>query len=376
MKDNTQGWRAQLALGATALTLATSCGVIDLYNNITFGLLISPAIAGLMFVAWLGVMGIPGLAAFRGWAWHYLLILGLALSMTAWAGWDSYGTSQQNFSLASKERQDAHNKAEAKEKRAKEVLENIKETGTAEQLGTLADKADATETEAGKKLANAETASAKVCDPEALQPRACKAAKTEKDKAAEVGRQAKADAKLAHERLSQAKARDKAEADLAEAEQRSSKGGAVVHEENRILSLLGLLMTLSGAMLGGEGIALLGAASQARKASAPKAKKERPTVPPTGGTRAPLPANVTPLREHEVKAWLASAVEPGGSIRGGEAIKAFNRWTDNGQMTAEELRSILARIYGDALVARTSGYSVRGISRRTGAASQAKAASC
>ena len=376
MNNSTLGWRAQMALGATALTLATSCGAIDLFNNITFGLLISSAMAGLMFVAWLGVMGIPALAAFQGWAWHYLLILGLALSMTAWAGWDSYGTSQQTFSLASKERQDAHNKAEAKEKRAREVLTSIKETGTVEQLGTLAEKADKTEAEAGKKLADAETASAKVCDPEVLQPRACRAAKAEKGKAADASSQAKADAKLAHERLSQAAARDKAEADLAEAEQRSAKGGAVVHEENQILSLLGLALTLSGAMLGGEGIALIGAGMTARKAQtrAPKQRKETAPVPPTGGTR--LPANVVPMRRHEVEAWLSSATEPGESLRGGEAIKAFNRWTDNAKMEPGELRSILAHIYGDALVARTSGYSVRGIQLRARTASQAKAVSC
>jgi hypothetical protein len=43
-------------------------------------------------------------------------------------------------------------------------------------------------------------------------------------------------------------------------------------------------------------------------------------------------------------------------------------------MTAGELRSILAELYPDKLKERTSGYSISGVSLRTATASEAKAA--
>ncbi len=102
-----------------------------------------------------------------------------------------------------------------------------------------------------------------------------------------------------------------------------------------------------------------------------------PGGPPTGDTKEPLPANVVPLnaRRHSVEAWLRSATEAGGSLKGGEAFKAYKRWPERlPDMTAGELRSILAAIHPGAVEARTSGYTVRGISLRT--AAQTKAASC
>ena len=286
MKHTTLGWRTLLALGVIGSVLTAACGSIDVINNYLYAA--SPIGKAAMVVAGLMLMAVPGMAAIHGWLKHYVLITVVALAMTATAGLSSYSTGQQQTALVSQTVQENYKKAEAKRTRALEVLSSIKVTGTAKELGKLTDKADKAETEAGKKLAEAETASAKVC--KRPHSEACSTAKTEAAKAADARKRAEADATLAHERLSQAEARDKAEADLAEAEAASAKGGAVVREENQLLNWLCLLLTLSGAMLGEKGVALITAGWQARQARAAKpARKDKAAAAATAKPDAAEP---------------------------------------------------------------------------------------
>ena len=56
---------AQLVRGVTALALAVGCGSVDLWNNFTFGIVISLVIAAVMVIAGLMVISVPGMAASR-----------------------------------------------------------------------------------------------------------------------------------------------------------------------------------------------------------------------------------------------------------------------------------------------------------------------
>lgn len=360
MKDTTLGWRVQLTLGATGVVLAIAAGVFDLINNFTFGIAISRVLAGVMVIAAIGVTYIPAAAAARGWTKLYLAGIVIALGMTTFAGYNAYSSGQQTNALAAQTVQVNYKKAEEKRNRALEVLSSVKETGAADELGKLAAKADTASDEA-----------------DATSKRDCKKSRSEACKlATDAKKRAEAAANLAHERLSQAKARDEAKADLAEAEAKAASGQAIVHEENRVMELLALALTQIMAMIGGEGMTLIGAGWQARPARAPKPKKAPVPGKPTGGKPEPLPDNVTHLHQHSVKSWLDGATQGGGELRGGEALKAYKRWAGRTatDMTAKELRSILTALCGSAVEVKTSGYVVRGISLRIGTAAQTKAA--
>ncbi|MGO9543607.1 MAG: hypothetical protein ACLPPF_02275 [Rhodomicrobium sp.] len=360
MNSTTLGWRVTIVTGATLALLACAAAGVDLANNYAFGITISPMFAAVTVIAAIGVIVIPAVATILGWCWLKRIATAAVVAMTVWCAWNAYGTSQGNSALAAQTRQEQYLKAVDKEKRAKAVLENIKETGDAEELGKAANEADT-------KLAEAEAASKHDCK----KPRsdAC-------SRAAEAKKQAEAERKLARERSSQAKARDKAKVDLAEAEAKSATGAALVREESPVLTWLGILLTQAVALLGGEGAALIGAGWSARPARALKPRKAAAPVPPRGGKPEPLPDNVTHLHQHSVKAWLDGATQGGGELRGGEALKAYKRWAGRTatDMTAKELRSILTALCGSAVEVKTSGYVVRGISLRAAGATQAKAA--
>ncbi len=360
MNSTTLGWRVTIVTGATLALLACAAAGVDLANNYAFGITISPMFAAVTVIAAIGVIVIPAVATILGWCWLKRIATAAVVAMTVWCAWNAYGTSQGNSALAAQTRQEQYLKAVDKEKRAKAVLASIKEVGTVTQLGNLAAKADAN-------LAEAETTSGRDCKKPHSQ--ACKRAEATK-------KLAEQDATLAHERLSQAEARDKAEADLAKAEAKSATGAALVREESPVLTWLGILLTQAMALLGGEGAALIGSSVRARTERAPKAKKPAAPSGPKGGTKEPLPANVIPLSKHSVKAWLDGATQGGGDLRGGEALKAYKRWAgrEARDMKSEELRAILTGLLGEAVETRTSGYVVRGISLRIGTAAQTKAA--
>ncbi len=62
---NAELYGAQLVRGVTALALAVGCGSVDIWNNFTFGIVISLVIAAVMVIAGLMVISVPGMAASR-----------------------------------------------------------------------------------------------------------------------------------------------------------------------------------------------------------------------------------------------------------------------------------------------------------------------
>lgn len=380
MEDITEGHRVQLAASLTLLAMVAGATINDLVNNFAYGWAISGTAALTMVIAALAVPAIPAVAKKRGWCWLKRAAAAAAVVMTVYCAWNAYSVGQANTSLASQTVNQNYEKAKAKEKRANEVLSNIKELGTVAELGTMAVQADARLTEASKTLADAGKASEKACKKPLSD--ACTLANADR-KVAETGKTlAEREAKLAHERASQAEARDEAKRELAEAEALTRSGKTAERKESEILTALSILLTQLVALLSGEAFAMTGGALKARRvareaAVAPRPRKAPATANPMGGERLPSAANVIPLnlRRHGVEAWLRTATKRGGELKGGEAFKAYQRWPEADKtMTAPELRAILASIYGEALAPKNSGYVVRGISLRTAAASEPRTA--
>ena len=302
MKPTTLGWRAQLARGIALMALACGCAVIDIINNYAYGIAVSPVLAGLMVFAAIGVVAIPAIAGDRIRSWYYFLPTAAAVAMTVWCAYHAYSSKQTDLALSSQNRQEIYLKAKAKEARAAATLDGIKLyikdnglLGTVKELAILADKADQAEAAASKRQAVAETASQKPCRRPASDD--CKEAKETKAKAAAARSQAEADARKAHERLSQAETRDKAEADLVGAEAESANGQVQVRQESEVLTWLGIGFTQLMALLGGKGAEFIGTAWSVREQQ--PAKKSKPR-----GESAEQPAAAEPDILARIKALV------------------------------------------------------------------------
>jgi hypothetical protein len=358
----TDGWRSQLFWGASIAIVAAGCGIVDGINNYTFGIAISSMSAAVMLFAAALVIAVPAFAAYRGWDWLKAGVLATALALTVWAAASSYGTSQAGLHTATQDRQAQYQRATEKRQKAVETLAAIKETGQAGELAKLADQADARFDEANATWARS-------CKKAWLD--ICKDATSEKTSA--VAKQT-----AARQRLSDAKSRDKAAADIEAAEVIMNAGQTVVREENQALVWLSIALTQGGALLGGEGFALLLLGMTGRQSwkQTRRKKARNETAPDNGGGTKRLPDNVINITDRQsVKAWLDTAtIARGGRVRGSEVFRAYKAWNEaNANMDAKTFRAILTSILGESCIeARTSGYSVLGRTLRTSQASTAK----
>jgi hypothetical protein len=366
MKEpTTEGWRSQLFWGASIAIVAAGCGIVDGINNYTFGIAISSMSAAVMLFAAALVIAVPAFAAYRGWDWLKAGVLATALALTVWAAASSYGTSQAGLHTATQDRQDHYRRASEKRQKATETLAAIKETGQAVELAKLADQADA-------RFDEANTTWARSCKKAWLD--ICTTATAEK-KAAEAKQTA------ARQRLSDAKSRDKASADIESAEAIMNAGQTVIREENPALVWLSIALTQGGALLGGEGFALLLLGMAGRKTwKQSRRKKARTETAPDGGggTKQPLPGNVVSMTaRRSVDTWANAhlASEIGGEVRGSDIHRAYKRWKEHDpSITSAEMKEILATVLKDGkgkVVMRTSGWTVRG-SKLVSSQTQAK----
>lgn len=366
MKDTTtDGWRSQLFWGASIAVVAAGCGIVDGINNFTFGISISSMSAAVMLFAAALVIAVPAFAAYRGWDWLKAAVLAIALALTVWAAASSYGTSQAGLHTATQDRQDQYLRAKEKRQKATETLAAIRETGQVDELGKLAGQADA-------RFDEANATWQKLCKRAWLD--ICTTATAEKTTA--VARQT-----ATRQRLSDAKSRDKAAADIEAAEAIMNAGQTVVREENQALVWLSIALTQGGALLGGEGFALLllGLAGRKSWRQSRRKKPHAETAPDGGGTKQPLPGNVVRLTDRRsVDTWLNRCTKStaGGEVRGSEILRAYKRWGEaDANMTAPAMRALLTSILGEERVAsRTSGYAVLGLTLRSSQASAKKAA--
>ncbi|WP_127078315.1 hypothetical protein [Rhodomicrobium lacus] len=359
MHTTTPGWRVQLGTGAVLFAMAGAATAIDLANNIEYGATYSTELAAIMGLAAVGLVAIPTAASALGWSRHLKLATALCVVLTVWAAANAYTAKQGAAILTAEGAQARYAAAQADAKRARETLAAIAERGQAEELTRL------------------------LADAAKVRKAACRYSGTACDTA-------QASERTLTQRLSDAKARDKAEATLALAEGKAEAGPAeasmlatviaahvgadassVARWISVILAGLSITVTQALALMAGYAASLIGGALAMRKAAAPKARRERGAPAPTGGTKEPLPANVVTLdaHRHSVKAWLGEATVAGGEMRGGEALKAYKRWAGRmaDSVDAAQIRSILAELTG-AVERRNSGFVVRGLSLRTASA--------
>jgi anti-anti-sigma regulatory factor len=102
-----------------------------------------------------------------------------------------------------------------------------------------------------------------------------------------------------------------------------------------------------------------------------RATEAKPEQVWAGATEAA--SNVVPFEgaRLSVKAWLDTVTTAGGELRGSDALKSYKRWAAKvaKDTKSADLRRILTSILGaERVVARTSGYVVKGLPIRSAAA--------
>src|ERR1700730_4468767 len=276
MKDSPLGWRVQLCAGSALALMAASAVRVDILNNLEYGRTVSSELATILVLAAIGVVALPTAASILGWSRHIKFTTIVCVMLTVWSAVNAYSTKQGASILAAQSTQEKYMSAKADEKLARETLKRIKEVGEVGELGKL------------RALASTDTA------------KACRKSKSEACKLAEV------DEKLLTTRLSEAKARDKAQAILAEAKDEAKSRpaeasmvatviadriGSDAASVARIIALaltgLGIAVTQMVALLGGQAASLIAGGLQSRSKTTKAPAKAKPQGPTNGGTKRP-----------------------------------------------------------------------------------------
>ncbi len=383
MNSATTAWRAQIAWGVLLAIAAGWAVSVDVQNNYEYGRNISEQAARGLVLAALLVAILPGAASFHRWTPIMRGATGICLGLTIWAAAMNYGNGGGAIISAAMLAKHDYTSAKADETRARQTLASIKEEGQVDELAALLKKAS----EATKKAKEE-------------QVKQCKFYWMDDcTKAKEAEAKVEAAETALMSRLSAAKSRDKADVDLKVATSKLAELGAKPDagkgvEANMVTTLIAkqlgaddssvmrwaifaveaalIVAMQAAALLFGYAVELIGDGWKARprrEQKPGKAKKPVPAGKPTGGTQAPLPANVVPLdaHRHSVKAWLDGATVAGGMLRGGEALKAYKRFAGRmaKDVTGAELRSIMEALLPGAVEPRNSGFVVRGLQLRT-----------
>ncbi len=259
-QHNPLGWRTQVVTGAALALMAIAAVRVDIVNNWEYGRTVSLELATILVLAALCVVALPTAAAILGWNRHIKLTTIVCVLLNVWSAVYAYSTKQGRAILQAQSSQQAYEAALADEKAARATLARITETGDAEELAKLQASIGTT------------------------KGTACKRPKSEACKLAET------DERTITARLSDAKARDKAQATLEAAKGEAKAGPAeasmvatviarqtggdaasVARTVALVLTGLGIAVTQALALLGGHSATLIGGALKAR----PKRKATR-----------------------------------------------------------------------------------------------------
>ncbi|MGO8781020.1 MAG: STAS domain-containing protein [Rhodomicrobium sp.] len=104
-------------------------------------------------------------------------------------------------------------------------------------------------------------------------------------------------------------------------------------------------------------------------AQSSEVRKPGPEVSKESGIRHLVPAKegLDSAAARTIKAWLETSTIAGGELRGGDALKSYRRWAGKIAEAGDKawFRANLAAIVGaDRVIARNSGYVVKGIELR------------
>ena len=281
METTSIGWRVQLGTGIALSTMAAVAVRVDVLNNWEYGQTISAELASILVLAAVGVVAVPVTASILGWSRHLRITAALCVVLTVWSAVNAYSTKQGKAINDAQAGQQTYETALADQKAARATLAKITETGDAGELGKL------------QALASAE------------REKACRRSRSDECT------NAKAEEKTLTARVSDAKARDKAQATLANAKQEAKAGpaeasmvatvlaaqlGAEPASVARYIALaltgLGIAVTQLVALLGGQAASLIGGAIKARHSSiAAKAQaEEAPAIDEAQAIAAPQKA--------------------------------------------------------------------------------------
>ncbi len=196
-------WRLQLGTGTALLTMAVAAVRVDILNNWEYGQTVSLELATILVIAALCVVALPVAASILGWNRHIKLTTGVCVVLTVWSAVNAYSAKQGAAILTAQSSQQSYEAAMADQKSARDTLARITETGDAEELSKLESSIEATKAIACRRPKSESSASASF---------RCKSAET--------------DERNIISRLSEAKARDKAQATLATAKREAKAGPA------------------------------------------------------------------------------------------------------------------------------------------------------
>jgi hypothetical protein len=194
----------QVLIGLSFGAIALSALKVDVVNNYEYGLSVSPELATVLIIAAVCVGALPAIAGVTGWSLLLGAMTGLSIMVTCWAAINAYTEKMGTEILAKTGQAAQYESAEKDQALARRTLERIKETADTATLERLiaAAKETAAKHEAGDSKKMGSQSCFKFC------------------------REAKAAHAALLDRLSEAKARDAAKAELAKAKTEAKAGPA------------------------------------------------------------------------------------------------------------------------------------------------------
>lgn len=231
-----------LAEGGLGLAFALACVGMDIYNNAVFGFEQSPAIAGLFIIGGVGLAYLPGLV--KSWTDVQAILLVVVCGvMTLFAGYQNHMASQKNHALANSATTERYNAAQDAIKAADKAYREAKSeaAGIAEQSGY-------------DELKIAYDAASKLYeDNKALCGPICRDARDQVKLLPDRMGKAKAKAD-AQKRADEAWARMEREKQAAPAQ---AKASGVTEQEEQVMAILLLLLSVVGATMAHRSYATL-----------------------------------------------------------------------------------------------------------------------
>jgi hypothetical protein len=343
MKSTTLPWFVKAALGVLFIIGAFAAIGIDLFNAYLYGLTVAKTMAALAVLVAIFVPIIP-IAIACGFPRSLWLLEVVCIAAVMYFSYQYYGVSLRNNNVALTTAHEVYTTAAEEKKLAMETLTRIKEHGDIEELGKLANNADAHLVEAGANVA-------KYCKGRRETDDCTQARKTKT--------LADTAATLAHNKLSDSKAWHEAKETLAKANATQTKGDANAIEADLPATLASLLLVQFLAALSGVGATGLVEALAERaalKAVKNKAPRKIVTAPTDGGTEQTLPEGVVSITAAR---WLENRTVRGGEMQGGAAKKNFERFTGQ-KISAAQFRAAMVALVGDAVEPRNSGFVIKG----------------
>ena len=128
------GWRVQIGTGVALAGMAVAACTVDVLNNREYGLSYCEEAATVLTIAAIGIVAIPAAAGVMGWCWLKRAATAMFLVATVVSAQYAYTTKQSKVANGARAASDRYEAAQANQKRSRETLNRIKETGDAGEL--------------------------------------------------------------------------------------------------------------------------------------------------------------------------------------------------------------------------------------------------